>query len=88
MADESAQSVQDLGRLDYSLKQYLIYADVLQDRAKELGPSWTAHQVELSLWSYHFAVKLKPELLSTAVTIAQESNETTPPRKKHKSDDH
>lgn len=33
MSDESTQSVPDIGPLKYTLKQYLSYAEALQDKA-------------------------------------------------------
>lgn len=63
MSDESTLSIPNIGKLDYSLKQYLMYAETLKEKAEGLGKGWTAHQVELALWSYHFANQLKPDLL-------------------------
>ncbi|XP_003382942.1 PREDICTED: uncharacterized protein LOC100634549 [Amphimedon queenslandica] len=75
MSDESTQSVPGIGPLNYSLKQYLDYAEALQEKARDLGKSWDAHKVELALWSHHFAMKLKPELLHTETSKEEEEEE-------------
>ena len=71
MSDESTQAVSSIGKLDYSLKQYLAYIETLQAKAEELGKTWNAHKVELALWSYHFANQLRPDLL-TDVQLAKD----------------
>ena len=52
---------------------------------------WTAHRVELALWSHHLAKKLKPELLeggretlSTGRKRTSEHGEESPKTKKSK----
>ena len=52
---------------------------------------WTAHRVELALWSHHFAKRLKPELLegdretiSTGRKRTSEHSEASPKTKKSK----
>lgn len=37
MADEAVLAVPDLGKLDYSLKQYLKYAQKIREKAAELN---------------------------------------------------
>ena len=44
---------------------------------------WSAHDVELALWSFHFAKKLDPDLLKT--TKSEENDE--PRGKKRTSED-
>ncbi|XP_027368139.1 uncharacterized protein LOC113874117 [Abrus precatorius] len=49
---------------DYSLKQYLIFANKLQSKAKELsseGVSYTASDVERALWSFAVGKSSAPE---------------------------
>lgn len=64
MADESAQAVPGLERLTYTLKQYMTYANTLQEKATQLSKTdsvaWSAHQVELALWSCHHSARLQP----------------------------
>ncbi|XP_044475776.1 uncharacterized protein LOC123203491 isoform X2 [Mangifera indica] len=61
MSDEAMEAC--LGNCkDYSLKQYLLYADKLQAKAKELayeGNSFTPSNVERALWSSAIGVKLR-----------------------------
>jgi hypothetical protein len=63
MADESLQAVSGMGKPTYTLKQYITYANTLQERARQLsktgGSVWTAHQVELALWSCHHSTRVQ-----------------------------
>ena len=50
---------------------------------------WTAHDVELALWSYHFAKQLNPELLTYSKEEQLKSDDddgsiNPPPSKKQK----
>ncbi|KAG2692435.1 hypothetical protein I3843_08G053500 [Carya illinoinensis] len=48
---------------DYSLKQYLLFADKLQTKAKELsseGDTFTPSDVERALWSVAVGAKINP----------------------------
>ena len=59
---------------------------------KQSTKKWTAHDVELALWSFHFTKKLKPELLrasdrptdSKKHDSESENSDVEPPLKKHK----
>ena len=37
MADESLQAVSGMGKLTYTLKQYITYASTLQEKARQLS---------------------------------------------------
>lgn len=37
MADESVLAIEEFSKLDYSLKQYLIYAKIIQEKVKQLN---------------------------------------------------
>uniref|UniRef100_A0A2P2J597 Uncharacterized protein LOC103320504 n=2 Tax=Rhizophora mucronata TaxID=61149 RepID=A0A2P2J597_RHIMU len=60
MSDEAMEAALGSSK-DYSLKQYLIFADKLQNKAKELslkGESFMASDVERALWSSAMSAKL------------------------------
>ncbi|XP_031273099.1 uncharacterized protein LOC116131582 [Pistacia vera] len=61
MSDEAMEA--SLGNCkDYSLKQYLLFADKLQAKAKELvyeGNCFTPSDVEMALWSSAIGAKLQ-----------------------------
>jgi hypothetical protein len=85
MSDESTLAVLKTDQLKYSLDEYMTYASALRDKAKELGDGWTAHMVELALWSYHTAKLIKPKLLHIQpAEDHDDSNDDSPPTKKHK----
>lgn len=54
----------------------------------KLGVSWSAHKVELALWSYTIANQLNPHLIignhdnDTSDCYSDDSEETTPPKTK------
>ena len=41
MADESVLAIEEFSKLDYSLKQYLIYAKIIQEKVKQLNKKGT-----------------------------------------------
>lgn len=66
MADEAVQSLMS-GKIDYNAKYYLRYLDSVQKRVKSLQykePTieWTAHKVELALWTQKMIEKLDLDL--------------------------
>ena len=42
MADEPALAINEFSKLDYSLKQYLVFAKIMQEKAKQLNKKGTA----------------------------------------------
>ncbi|XP_054712255.1 uncharacterized protein LOC129221904 [Uloborus diversus] len=68
MADESMLSTPGIEATDYTLAEYLNYAEHIKacsDRLKKLDPKsdWTPHKVELTLWTHYLAKELKPSVL-------------------------
>ncbi len=45
-----------------------------ENGADDLKTHWTVHDVELALWSHHFAHKLNPDLLHTTTAAAGSSS--------------
>ncbi|KAL6212332.1 hypothetical protein ACLB2K_017552 [Fragaria x ananassa] len=69
---------------DYSLKQYLLFADKLQKKAKELsaeGEIFTPSDVEMALWSCAVGAKL---LSSQSDPDPKATDKTKNPKKKRK----
>lgn len=71
MADESMLAIPGLAPLQYTLPAYTQYMDQVTTITKQLNKSpdgagfkWTPHKVELTLWTYHLAKSLCPDLLS------------------------
>lgn len=111
MADEAVQAVPGQENLTYTLKQYMTYANTLQEKARQLSRAgqsashdtldwphayeiifcsdsltWSAHQVELALWSCHHSTRLgltpKPSLLGKRGRETElESHEHQPTKK-------
>ena len=85
MADESVLSIPGLGKLEYNIKHYMAYAVKTREKVKELNELekaktakiWTAHNVELALWTYYFAQKYDIEI-SEANKSESENTETNP----------
>jgi hypothetical protein len=50
MADEALEAATSEGR-DYSIRAYSLLRDVLQRKAQQLGPDWTADRVSHALWA-------------------------------------
>ncbi|XP_077980051.1 uncharacterized protein LOC144435329 [Glandiceps talaboti] len=68
MADESMQAFPELLPLDYTLKQYTRYTEVvnkLVHRLHKADPEsrWTPHKVELGLWTHVMATNLDGTIL-------------------------
>ncbi|KAK7310749.1 hypothetical protein RJT34_08454 [Clitoria ternatea] len=64
MSDEAMEAALGTSK-NYSLKQYLIFANKLQKKAKELsseGESFTPSDVERALWSYAVGQSSEPQL--------------------------
>ncbi|XP_052686198.1 uncharacterized protein LOC128165574 [Crassostrea angulata] len=70
MADESMQALPGLMPLQYTLGFYLQYMDQIKQILKILqkeDKTWTAHQVELTLWTFQFLKLNDPPLLIEAM---------------------
>lgn len=68
MADESMLSTPGVEATDYTLAEYLNYAERIKtctDQLAQKDPEgkWTPHKVELVLWTHYVARELKPSLL-------------------------
>lgn len=83
MSDEAMEAA--LGNCkDYSLKQYLLFADKLQKKAKELsaeGETFTPSDVERALWSCAVGAKL---LSSQSDPDPKVTDKTKNPKRKRK----
>lgn len=83
MSDEAMEAA--LGNCkDYSLKQYLLFADKLQKKAKELsaeGETFTPSDVERALWSCAVGAKL---LSSQSNLDPKVTDKTKNPKRKRK----
>lgn len=69
MADESMLAIPGLSPLQYTPPFYNRYAEQIKacvDRLnkEDSSKSWTAHKVEMTLWTHYMANKLDPNLLS------------------------
>ncbi|XP_062589644.1 uncharacterized protein LOC134251277 [Saccostrea cucullata] len=77
MADESMQALPGLQPLQYTTGFYLQYMDQIKQLMKMLqkgDKDWTAHKVELTLWTFEYLGKAAPALLTDTL-------EETPKRK-------
>uniref|UniRef100_A0A336MVM8 CSON006919 protein n=1 Tax=Culicoides sonorensis TaxID=179676 RepID=A0A336MVM8_CULSO len=69
MADECIMAIPEIEGIDYTTKEYLNYCTHIQstvDRLnaeKDSNASWSAHRVELAVWTHYVASDLKPEWL-------------------------
>uniref|UniRef100_G3MMC7 Uncharacterized protein n=2 Tax=Amblyomma TaxID=6942 RepID=G3MMC7_AMBMU len=68
MADESMLSTPGVEATDYTLAEYLNYAERIKTCTEQLAKkdpesTWTPHKVELVLWAHYVARELKPSLL-------------------------
>ncbi|XP_054284680.1 uncharacterized protein LOC129001438 [Macrosteles quadrilineatus] len=68
MADECLMAIPDIEGIDYTTKEYLNFVTHIQNTADRLNKEtangwWSAHRVELALWTHYVASELKPELL-------------------------
>ncbi|XP_055313144.1 uncharacterized protein LOC129574753 [Sitodiplosis mosellana] len=85
MADECLMAIPEIDSIDYTTKEYLKFVQHIQAAVARLNSEkdnnnsqWTAHAVELALWTHFVAVQLKPELLEripTSNTINSGSTE-------------
>lgn len=76
MSDEAMEAALGNSK-DYSLKQYLKFADKLQSKAKELsseGVSFTPSDVERALWSYAVGKSSAPQLNQDSKTNPSRSS--------------
>ena len=58
MSDEAMAALPELGAIQYTPAHYLRFARLVQARATELGPPWTAAAVEKALWAEAVLAKL------------------------------
>ncbi|XP_078096944.1 uncharacterized protein LOC144510847 [Mustelus asterias] len=72
MADEAVESIPGLVPIKYTLKHYILYLDKVRECAKQLNKNdlvkdWTPHKIELCLWTWAVAQRIKPSLLKDIV---------------------
>ncbi|XP_072022117.1 uncharacterized protein [Amphiura filiformis] len=82
MADESMLAIPGLTPLQYTPSHYGRYAEQVKACVKRLNKedsssSWTAHKVELTLWTHYMANKLDPSLLQQADRSAAKKRKST-----------
>lgn len=93
MADESMLSTPGIEATDYTLAEYLNYAEhikVCADRLRKLDPksNWTPHKVELTLWTHYLARELKPSILEgMPISTSKNSEENNSENGEHAADD-
>ncbi|XP_015919372.1 uncharacterized protein [Parasteatoda tepidariorum] len=80
MADESMLSTPGIEATDYTLAEYLNYAEHIKkctERLQSLDPKshWTPHKVELTLWTHYLARDLKPSILEGMPHAKSETSE-------------
>jgi len=80
MADECLMAIPDIEGIDYTTKEYLNFVNHIQttcDRLraeKDSNIEWTAHKVELALWTHYVASDMKPELLENIPAFTNNSS--------------
>ncbi|CAH0563432.1 unnamed protein product [Brassicogethes aeneus] len=81
MADECLMAIPDIEGIDYTTKEYLKFANHICLVAERLNKEsqlnkkpeavvWSAHKVELALWTHYILSDLKPSLLSHICPLA------------------
>ncbi|UYV75714.1 hypothetical protein LAZ67_13001075, partial [Cordylochernes scorpioides] len=68
MADESMMATPGVEGTDYTIMEYLNYAEQIKscsERLSAIDPDndWNPHKVEMALWTHYLARELKPVLL-------------------------
>lgn len=91
MADECMHALPGLQPIKYDLPFYLEYLKQIQEIVKNLNTqdpekSWTAHKVELTLWTYQIIKTLDSKLYDKLNKAAEKSYTSSdgPPKKKAK----
>lgn len=84
MADECLMAIPDIEGIDYTTKEYLKFVNFINNTVERLnkesknGPgTWSAHRVELALWTHYVASELKPELLDDIPNSNSNGTSTT-----------
>jgi len=68
MADEVLKAIPDIEGIDYTTREYLKFVTHIESTRDRLnqegsGEEWTAHSIELAVWTHSVASDIKPELL-------------------------
>lgn len=70
MADECLMAIPEIEGIDYTTKEYLNFVTHIQTTVSRLNTekdnnnsSWSAHRVELAIWTHYVATELQPDLL-------------------------
>ncbi|XP_006816334.1 uncharacterized protein LOC100371869 [Saccoglossus kowalevskii] len=89
MADESMLAFPELTPLEYTLKQYMRYIEVVNKIVKRLHKEdpetrWNPHSVELSLWTHVVASQIDCSLLEETKKKRKTEEDNKPRKKKQK----
>ncbi|XP_067005442.1 uncharacterized protein Amun [Anabrus simplex] len=76
MADECLMAIPEIEGIDYTTKEYLNFVSHIQTTVERLNKetnngTWSPHQVELALWTHYVASEMKPELLDSIPSPAE-----------------
>ncbi|XP_057603895.1 uncharacterized protein LOC130860096 [Hippopotamus amphibius kiboko] len=87
MSEEAVAAVPGLPALRYTLKHYLLYLGLVQERATALSQGsasglWTPHHVETALWTWAVGQKLCPDLLPDLGPSPATPEDTRPAKKR------
>jgi hypothetical protein len=68
MADEVLKAIPDIEGIDYTTREYLKFVTHIESTRNRLNSEcgseeWSAHSVELAVWTHSVASDMKPELL-------------------------
>ncbi|CRL08135.1 CLUMA_CG020851, isoform A [Clunio marinus] len=68
MADEVLKAIPDIEGIDYTTREYLKFVTHIESTRDRLNQEtesdqWSAHSVELAVWTHSVACDIKPELL-------------------------
>lgn len=70
MADECLMAIPEIEGIDYTTKEYLNFVNHIQTTVARLNQeiadsneTWSAHRVELALWTHYVASEMQPDLL-------------------------
>uniref|UniRef100_T1JN19 Uncharacterized protein n=1 Tax=Strigamia maritima TaxID=126957 RepID=T1JN19_STRMM len=77
MADECVLCMPNVDSVDYTVQEYLSFARQIQTVAGRLNECdksrhWTAHRVEMALWTHYIVRELNPTLLNLMPIVGDE----------------
>ncbi|CAH1734506.1 unnamed protein product [Chironomus riparius] len=79
MADEVLKAIPDVEGIDYTTREYLNFVTHIESTRNRLnsengGEEWTAHSIELAVWTHSIAADMKPELLQDMPDVEKLKN--------------